>query len=138
MALIGSGVRTRRLRQCGSPPGRRAEIFRHAWRWNRLYAGAGRLAEGRWWNSPCCFDDYSAAGYPLLQIRYYLGYLLRMGAEPSSPWFFMKISSTYFMLRSREYIEDTIERHLKIGDNASLLPIGSPILTSRAWILKER
>ena len=83
-------------------------------------------------------DDYSAAGYPLLQIRYYLGYLLQMGlARAELAMVFAKISSTYFMLRSKEYIEDTIERHLKIGDNASLLPIGSPIFDLKGMDLER-
>ncbi|MCA9233110.1 MAG: hypothetical protein H6948_13510 [Zoogloeaceae bacterium] len=83
-------------------------------------------------------DDYSAAGYPLLQVRYYLGYLLHMGlARAELAVVFAKISSTYFMLRSKEYIEDTIERHLKILDKTSLLPIGSPIFDLKGMDLER-
>lgn len=138
MALIGSGVE---LVGCSSAGAlRAAELRSFGMRGVGIVCALARagLLKDDGELALLLNDDYSAAGYPLLQVRYYLGYLSHVGlATAELAAVFDKISSTYFMLRSREFVEDTIERHLKIRDNASLLPIGSPIFDLKGMDLER-
>lgn len=84
-------------------------------------------------------DDYSAAAYSLLQVRYYLGYLLHMGvARTDVSAAFEKIAAAYFMLRSAAFIEDTIRSLLESQHaRSNWWQIGSPVFDLKGMDLER-